>query len=166
MAINSSKFEIAYKELTAQARKVYDSVPKAESWDASQIIQELHRKGQSMSDMHVVRGCLNSLIACGLVLESSRGAFTRVEVKEKKSTALPDTTTQKPKESEHMAIQNSNASDAKNGPIDRLSGISQRLRILATEIDDAAIALAEQTEKGDAETEKLRQLQAILKSLG
>ena len=51
-------------------------------------------------------------------------------------------------------------------PIDRLSKFAIRLRELANDMETAALELAEQAEKNEIETYKMRQLQQILKSLG
>lgn len=51
-------------------------------------------------------------------------------------------------------------------PITRLSALAINLRALAAELESAAVDLAMQFEQNDAETEKMRQLKSILKSLG
>jgi len=62
--MNQQKFEQIYRGLTVQAKKVYDSIPMVEAWSPAMVMQDLHRRNQSMGDMHVVLGCVNSLIAC------------------------------------------------------------------------------------------------------
>lgn len=160
--MNISKFESVYRGLSAQAKKVYESLPISEPWSPSQIMQELHRKNISMSDMRVVMGCINSLIDAGCVDEPSKGMFIRAEIKEKQA---PNQTfkTIKQKDTE---MQKETKPENTTNPIDRLSTLASRLRALATDMDDAAISLAEQAQKNDAETVKMRQLQALLKSLG
>ena len=107
-------------------------------------------------------GCLNQLAILGLIKETSKGCFQRVEIHEK-----PESIVIKPKEIEKMAIRPT-ALDTKQPatPIDRLSKFAIRLRDLANDMETAALELAEQAEKNDAETAKMRQLQQILKSLG
>jgi len=128
-------------------------------------MQDLHRRNQSMGDMHVVLGCVNSLIACGLVVEPTKNTFKRevirppCEVKEKTIATTKEPEVKKLTEPEKLGTTS-------DGPIYILSTLASRLRGLATDIDSAAISLAEREEKSFEETEKLRQLQALLKSLG
>jgi hypothetical protein len=158
-AMQKSKFDTVFRGLSAQAKKVYESLPISEPWSPSQIMQELHRKNISMSDMRVVMGCMNTLIDIGCVEEPTKGMFIRVEIKEKAAPS-PEFKVVKQKDAQMKQIE------SPNNPIDRLSSLASRLRELASDMDDAAIALAEQAQKNDAETIKMRQLQALLKSLG
>lgn len=160
--MNQSRFDAVYRGLSAQAKKVYEVLPISEPWGPSQIMQELHRKNISMSDMRVVIGCINSLIDAGCVDEPSKGMFIRAEIKER-SAPSPEFKVVKQKETKVKQEENK---QTEASPIDRLSILSRRLRDLASDMDDAAIALAEQAQKNEAETIKMRQLQALLKSLG
>lgn len=111
-------------------------------------MQELHRKNSGMNDARVILGCINTMVDAGVVVESPKSKFQRVEVKSK---AI--------KEPMKVAKQDTSA-------IDRLSVIAQKLRELAQDMESAALDLAEQVEKNEADTTKMRQLQALLKSLG
>ena len=162
--MNQQKFESVFRGLSMQARKVYDCIPIAEAWNPAQIMGELHRRNISMSDRHVVMGCINSMIDSGVVNEVARGVFRREVIRPKceikeinpiKPTKEPEVITPVPSKTTPLV-----------GPLDRLSAFASRLRELASDMENAAIELAGQAEKNDAETAKMRQLQAILKSLG
>jgi hypothetical protein len=166
--VNQSKFDSVYREMTVQAKKVYDCIPIAESWNPAQIMGELHRRNISMSDKHVVMGCINSMIDAGVINEVERGMFKREAVRPKCEIKEIEVIN-KPKEIEvkQNALANSEKmGTVSDGPIYILSTLASRLRVLAIDIDNAAISLAEREEKTHGETEKLRQLQALLKSLG
>ena len=163
--MNLAKFESVHRGLSVQARNVYEALPLSEPWNPTQIMKELHRTNASMSDAHSVRGCINSLIDSGLAVEPVRGSFKRIEIREKKIDKPPALVAVKNSKEEEMKVAIYEIPE-KASPIDRLSGLAQRLRELATDMDDAAIDLAEQAQKNDAETIKMRQLQALLKSLG
>lgn len=171
MDMNQAKFETAHRGLSAQAKKVYDVIPIQEPWAPTQIMQELHRRNISMSDMRVVMGCLNTLIDSGCVIERPKGMFIRTEVRMKDDPKEPVLSIVKSiKEPEMKPVKEtqgvSAANEVTSGPIDRLSVLASRLRQLAADMDNAAIELAEQAQKNDSETLKMRQLQALLKSLG
>lgn len=162
--MNQSRFDAVYRGLSAQAKKVYEALPISEPWGPSQIMQELHRRNISMSDMRVVIGCINTMIDVGCVEEPTKGMFVRAEIREKQATApiLKEIKQKEPEVKQDAAKQ----TETETSPIDRLSLLSRRLRDLASDMDDAAIALAEQAQKNESETVKMRQLQALLKSLG
>lgn len=172
--MNQHKFDAVYRGLTTQAKKVYECVPISESWTPAQIMGELHRRNISMNDRHVVMGCLNSMIACGIVNEVPRGEFRRevirpkYEAKEQVIEAIEPTEELEVKKSASIPnhTQSSAAPVAEPSALDLLGEFAQRLRILADDAERIAIAIAGQAEKNDAETAKLRQLQALLKSLG
>lgn len=163
MALTAQKFESTYRGLSEQAKKVLNAVPMDEAWDFTQIGFEIKRNGQTIQDLNVLRGCLNSLVDAGMVIEPTKGKFIRVHVKSKDAiqevrvTVKPEP--KAPQKIEPQAV-------TKTGPIDILGNFAKRFREMADEMETAAIALAERDEKTSAEAEKLRQLQALLKSIG
>ena len=162
--MNQSKFEQAHRGLSAIAKKVFDSVPKSEAWNAPAISADMRRLGSGGADSRVVLGCLNTLIEAGLVNEVTKGTFQRIEIREK-TKPIVITPTESPQMS-IRAIQPVAQPIQSATPIDRLSKFAIRLRELANDMETAALDLAEQAEKNDAETAKMRQLQQLLKSLG
>ncbi len=155
--MNQQKFDQVHRGLSEQAKKVYDCIPIAESWTPAQIMGELHRRSVSLGDFRVVMGCVNLMLDAGIVVEASRGLFKRETIRPKQEQVT------KPKKEIEVKQQTPVAAI---DPLDRLSSIASRLRDLATDMENAAIELAGQAEKNETETAKMRQLQAILKSLG
>ena len=166
--MNQSKFEAIHRSMTIQAKKVYDCIPIAESWDPAQIMGELHRRNISMSDKHVVMGCINSMIDSGVVNEVSRGVFRREVIRPKceiKEQVIEVTETKEIQVNKPVSAP-IKTTPVNSGPLDLLGAFAQRLRDLANDAESIAMAIAGQAEKNDAETAKMRQLQALLKSLG
>lgn len=168
--MNESKFEQAHRGLSTVAKKVLDATPVDEAWNAPAISAVLRRRGIGGADSRITMGCLNTLVNAGLVVEPKKGEFRRVcvRVKPKQSESLfkePATTMEiamQKAEQPEAATPQSAASD----PIDKLSAFAARLRDLANDMERIALDLAERAEKNEAETAKMRQLQALLKSLG
>lgn len=158
--MNQQKFDQIYRGLSEQAKKVYECIPISESWSPAQIMSELHRRSISLGDFRVVMGCVNLMLDSGIVLEAPRGSFKRETIRPKQE---PKNQFINPKK--ETLVKQPTTPEA-IGPLDRLSAFASRLRDLATDMENAAIELASQAERNDAETAKMRQLQALLKSLG
>jgi hypothetical protein len=173
MKMQQAKFDSIHRGLSSIAKKVFEGVPIAEPWSASQIHNELTRLQICGCDLRTVTGCLNTLVEAGLAEEPQRGAFIRAQIRQKApapTIKLVPSLTKEP-EMKPQPVATSNA-PAETDPIDRLSGIAARvitvaetLRALASDIETAAIEIADRSEKRNDETKKLRQLQELLKSL-
>jgi hypothetical protein len=164
--ISSSRFKQIHIGLYALAQKVYSAVPISEPWSTSYIQCEMQRNGGSNKDMSIISGCLNSLVASGLIVEKERGTFMRAPVKDKPIDKQSEQPTSK---KEPMATL---SPKTHRSPVAILSAISTRanvtadaLKKLAEDIEMAALEIEESISLGDAETQKLRQLQQLLKSL-
>lgn len=160
--MNRKTYESTLNGLNSTLKKVFEASPIEEAWTATAVSAEMRRRGSGGCDSRHTLGCLNQLASLGMLKESPKGMFQRVEIREKAEPVI-----NKPKEIEVMtirAIQPVTTQPAT--PIDRLSKFAIRLRELANDMETAALELAEQAEKNDAETAKMRQLQQILKSLG
>jgi len=167
--MNQQKFEAVYRGLTTQAKKVYECVPIAEPWTPGQIMAELHRKNISMNDRHVVMGCLNSMITAGIVIEGPRGEFRREAIRPKcefKEQVFESNEPTEESEVKHAAPTTNKPATNEANALDLLGDFAQRLRAMADDAERIAIVIADQAEKNEAETSKLRQFQAFLKSLG
>jgi hypothetical protein len=160
--MHQQKFDQIYRGLTEQSKKVFDCIPISESWTPAQIMSELHRRSISLGDFRVVMGCVNIMLDSGIVLEVSRGQFRREIIKQK--CEKKEQLTKLPKEPEMNHAQK--PSKDQNNPLDLLGDFAKRLRTLADDAERIAMEIAGQTEKNEADTAKMRQLQAILKSLG
>lgn len=174
--MNLSKADAAYRNQTTIAKKVFDATPAAECWTSNRIVEEMKRLGSGSGDLRIVLGCMNTLIDAGLVIEPEKGRFKRAMVRQKvlkPAMAFPDGPTPtlvptdiEPKEPPPMQPTKPVVQLVeKLGPIDRLSLFAKRLRDLANDMETAALDLTEQSEKNEIETAKMRQLQALLKSI-
>lgn len=161
-SMNRKTFESTLNGLNSILKKVFEATPKEEAWAAPSISAEMRRLGSGGGDSRQTLGCLNQLAQLGLIKETSKGMFQRVEIREKAEPVI-----NKPAEIQPMSIRAIQPVATQSAtPIDRLSKFAIRLRELANDMETAALDLAEQAEKNDAETAKMRQLQQILKSLG
>lgn len=159
MAMSAAKFQGEYNGLNQTLKSVLDAVPKLEEWGAARIQQEVNRGGRSL-DIHKTKGCLDNLVKSGLVREPKPGMFIREIVKDaltrptlvKIAPAAPPSQTEEPMPEE--------------APIEKLSGLSSKLREIADAIDNAAIEIADRISSESEETNKLKQLQKLLKELG
>lgn len=166
--MNQNKFETILRTTTPTARKVFDAVPISESWSPFQIGAELQRLG-TPKQRDIVEGCLKKLTADGLVYQEPRtsGLYRRTEVRanhEEKAqvmniAAVPKTNPAiKPgRKPEHM--------ERLSALSERIRSVSHVLKILADDVDAAAIAIDEEVVDISADTLKLRQLQTLLKEL-
>lgn len=157
--MNQAKFDSIERGLTHVSRKVFQAVPMREQWTRHQIHAELGRQGVNLTH-NVVGGCLDSLRGMGLIREPDRGEFIRVVVRayqpeEPKEAALPASTL--------APVATKPATH--ESPLAVLAGLSKDLRGLADRIDAAALDVEERIEALGRDTEKLRQLQALLKGL-
>ena len=180
MAMNYVRFKSVLGNMTTAAQKVYAAIPAFDSWTHDEINAELKRLGSHM-DYKTMQGCINSLMGAGLVRElagtGKRHRFSRMEVRGKPTKTLDEqeteAVTEPPKEEPMttLVIATTKITETKN-PVDLLGdlavkarSISTQLLALANEIDPAAIAAQDYVEHSDKDTEKLRQLQSLLKGL-
>lgn len=173
--MSQARFNERYSGMTSIARKVYDAVPMTQAWTAAQVVAELHRVGVSQ-DFRLIGGCLNSLMLGGLIFESERGQFTRepirpLAIKSPTPIAPPNQDTMKPIIAK--AVAPVTISLPVLSPADMLGKIAEKvmrlavaLREIGAEMADAAIDIEAQFEHNEADLAKLKQLQALLKSLG
>ncbi|WP_186113913.1 hypothetical protein [Burkholderia gladioli] len=154
---------------TAIAKKVYEAIPIQESWALKDICSALTRVTKSTIDMNIAQGCIGKLCDAGLVREASRGRWQRVEVRARAQqvaaeepartiVAVPEGFIAKP--------------DEVRSPITILSEIAIRLgavcaeiKLIAADIENAALEIEGENAKNDANLAKLRQLQGLLREL-
>lgn len=171
--MRQSKFNSIFNGLSAIVKKVYEATPAQSAWDASQIHAEMYRTGASSCDMRTTKGCLDTLIKSGLVKEPTHGMFVRVLIEKHTPTqpyqcppaSKPYTTinTEQPTMTAHTT----------ESPIEKISKLSAKshalvemAKKLSADIETVAIEVEDMFSARDAETAKLKQLQALLKSLG
>lgn len=184
--MNQAKFEAKLKGLNSQLRKVLDATPVEEPWMATAVSAEMRRLGSGGADSRATLGCLNSLLEMGLVEEVVKGQFRRAKVNPapgRPPLAPPPEPAPAVADSPRLVSVKTNPQEeamqtikavtvapksivSPLSALDKLSRLAERLRELASDMESAALELAEQAEKDEAETAKMRQLQALLKSLG
>ncbi|QRF55754.1 hypothetical protein [Variovorax paradoxus] len=155
--MNEAKIARIASSLNSIARKVLDAVPAHAIWNKAQIHAELRRVGVSC-DRSLVDGCLDNLRGQGLIKEPTRGEFTRVTAK---------TTTHQPEEPMPTPQTppfrpSASPAPAKKDPLSRLADAAKLLRQVADEIDAAALDAEETVQAAAKDTEKFRQLKALL----
>lgn len=185
--MNSTRFKALYNNLSSIAQLVYQAVPIQGAWSHHQVMQELVRLGHNRP-VNIVSGCLNTLVVSKLVMESSRGYFTRAPIRGKHDVpSLLDPLNSVLAEDEDdisidetdiiepvkdiMALPSTVAPIVLD-PIDKLTKLSARVMVmsgqlkeLANDIETAALEITSQMEDKDKQMGKMRQLQALLKEL-
>lgn len=187
--LNEAKLQRTARSINGVARKVLDTVPISEPWTISQVSAEMLRATGSRPEFKIVAGCLDSLASVGLIREPTRGSFIRVMPKrrpELASVPLPPaplpaeqinrespSTMTKLAITKPSIIHEAAPSAAPVDPLERIAQVATALRSasvslaeMAQELDDAALVFTTRLDQVNADTEKLRQLQAILKSIG
>jgi hypothetical protein len=166
----------AAESLNGAAAKVLAVVPIAEAWTVSQICTELYRKG-SRYDVPVVRGCLTALGASGHVREHPAGYFQRTTVASIDEAA--------PQPAQYTPPPQPAPAPAKvvpmpvaerlteREPLESIGVLAQRLRetgraliMWAEDLERLGLEFETRVDAAGKDGEKLRQLQALLKSLG
>lgn len=165
--MKSTKYDQLIQGQTGIAKKVYECVPIQEAWTAQEIAQYMKTRTGSSIDMRVIQGCLTGLVDAGLIRADGRNNYKRIQVEEATKEVLTMKAAQ-PKKTE--------VKPAPVAVIDLLGGIasevlviaadlSAKLKRVAKSIEDAALSVESERENSHESVEKLRQLQALLKSL-
>lgn len=176
--LSAAKLERVERELSGIVRKVFEALPASEPWSPSQVLAEMARQTGSRPEHRAVTACLGQLVERGLAKEPTRGLFVRAHTKPQlaavpQATAsvpsLPCAREEAPAMSKPITAEKSNSAD----PMDRLAALASTLKGLgaqvsqiAREVEDVAIGVEERVQRIHADTEKLRQLQALLKDIG
>lgn len=171
--MNDSRLRLRESQLTSVARKVLEAVPIAESWVTSRIINELARLGMKYSPS-IVEGCLNSLSEDGLVKEVHKGEWKRVTIDSRSVTGKPGPAPCDPPDAGvdmardgadalHYAVVTAKA--AQPDLLTRMAALANRLRQDADDLDELALAVAEEIENAKAGSSRFDQLKRLLKDV-
>jgi hypothetical protein len=171
--LTEQKADTRLTHLSTIAQKVFAAVPAQEVWSLSYIQSEMSRTGSSGRNAHIVQGCLNSLIEAGLIIEPARGTYQRAPVRAPKppspTTATQPTTMAEPTTAKPRSNATAPAIE-KATPIAILSRVANnaralaiQMRAIADDIETAALEIEEAFTASAADSQKLRQLQALLK---
>ena len=159
------KYQERLKNLSAIAAKVYAAVPASEPWSMSYINSELQRTGGITRDTRLLHGCLNSLKLAGLISEPERGVFIRVPVRSDKPKTQSERTQQPTTTEDNKMPAPAPAAKTPRNPLTILNELAAKCKTLQDEIELAALEIDEYVTAKDGDAAKLKQLQALLKSL-
>lgn len=151
--------------LNGIAKKVLDAVPIKEPWSKERIQQEIRRSGNS-AQRDIVEACLDNLRGRGLIKEPQHGIFIRVQAKEKNTSSIdtkPVPMLAKPVHQKEIELPIEND---KPDALSRIAAIAKNLTTQIQELEAVALDVADHIQKVEKDSEKLRQLQALLKGLG
>lgn len=162
--VQAQRLTRAAESLSGVAKRVLDAVPIGEPWTAAAICSELGRQG-SRVDFNIVLGCLNTHKEVGLVREPMTQYFVRVHVADAKpKTAVAAANVVALPMTEKLTERE---------PLESIGAMAQRLReagrtfiMWAEDLERLGLEFEGRVDKAGQDGEKLRQLQAILKSLG
>lgn len=150
--MNKQRAESILEGQTNVARKVFAAVPMQEFWSVGQISNEMVRVEKHNLSKGEITGCLRSLVDAGLVAEAGMLTFrsnvkAELTLKEVPVSAPPAKKQPKPSLMDRMfALATS------------LRDVAEQVETLAMEVDTAILDAS----KGD---EKLKQIQATMRSL-
>lgn len=177
--MNQTRQQSLLNGMTAVARKIYDSIPSAESWSYKEVCADLTQRGLTVPAYDVLQGAIGKLVECGLVREPQRGVFIRTPVhtpdKSRGTGNVPDIEAllEAGEDDAPAPTQGTPATDtapiASTDPLTVLAELAARLRqtqvqlgTLADEIDHTALAVADKIDSIRKETEKFEQLRRLL----
>lgn len=157
---------------TSLARKVFDATPIQESWTVASIRNAL--SGASMTtSAHVIRGCLRELIDAGLVRQPERNQFQRVEIRaaakpQQQEPAMPAAAQATPAPpsipaEQHTPLELLGELAGEMGALAK--AMAEQLHNMARRIEEVALVVEQDREAIAADLTKLRQFQALLKSM-
>ena len=139
-------------------QKVYTAVPISEPWTQHQIAGEMSRTGIRLSS-RALEGFLRTLMDSGLIRETDRNTFIRTPITTK----------------EKVVNQSKSSAVADPAPViippppstalERLTQLISDLDVLTGKIGLTVIEVEDQLKQCSKDTEKLKQLQALLKGL-
>lgn len=160
--MNAAKLARMESGLNGMARKVLEAVPIKEPWTKEQIYGELRRAGATV-DRAVVEGCFATLGDRGLVKESPRGSYIRIAAREPQPTIteeIPMSSTIRP-----IITAAPPAAAPATDTLSRLANLGSLLRRAADEVDALALDVEARVQEAGKGSDKLRQLQALLKEI-
>lgn len=160
--VQTQRLARATEALTGVAKRVLDAVPIGEPWTATAISAEVARHG-SRVDFNILLGCLNTHKSAGLVKEPMTQYFQRVAV------TMP---APKPASAANVVALPMTEKLTEREPLESIGAMSQRLReagraliMWAEDLERLGLEFEGRVDSAGKDGEKLRQLQAILKSL-
>ena len=175
--LDAMKAERIGSRLDGMARKALDAVPIEHPWDLAQIVSDITRTTGSRPDTKTVKAALGALVGQGLVLEPRDGRFVRVKIRPTLAAVPPAPAKEEKPMPAPTVISPPNVPKREEleerEPLARMASMASNLRELARQansvadgLETVALEVAERMERIHADGDKLRQLQALLKSIG
>lgn len=168
MAMSESRVVQLLAGQSSTARKVFPHVPIQESWSAHDIqIAALAANATSVA-VHAVRRALNEMKDAGIIREPTGGKFQRDAYSQKtvKEIAMPVPAKETFVGIRKPEVQALDALASLSAEVVALSDdISARMKRLAGRIEEVALSVEVEREGNAEALGKLKQLQALLKSL-
>ena len=158
-----SRLESLERGLNGTAQKVLAEMPDGQPIAATELLNSLRTKGVNIV-LSAVSGCLNHFREVGLAKEVEDGRFVRVNKKARVVLVPPAVgASVVPPETEPTRKQT--AIEIVAALAKRANDLAECLRSLAIDIEAVAVEVDEQVKDAGRGSEKLRQLQALLKSI-
>ena len=175
--LDAMKAERIGSRLDGMARKALDAVPIEHPWDLAQIVSDITRTTGSRPDTKTVKAALGALVGQGLVLEPRDGRFVRVKIRPTLAAVPPAPVKEEKPMPAPTVVSPPNVPKREEreerDTLARMASMASNLRELARQADNVAegletvaLEVAERMERIHADGDKLRQLQALLKSIG
>lgn len=142
---------------------VFQVIPLQEHFTVNQIVSELARTGKNYSFNSII-GYLKTLTERKLIKETKDGYIRTVKQSEPKLNLIQGSqlvpVTNNSNENTEKAVMTT-----KTAPLELLAELSQKARELADSLDNAALEIEQQFQASEAQSAKLKQLQALLKDI-
>lgn len=184
--MRKSRRDAIYAGLSSIAKRVYDFTPEEGSSSIWDMIVAMRNANVPAPETRVVQGCLAALIRSGVVREPKKGVYQRVPVPAneivedvppetdiiKQADAPEESSTQTVSVTSEPIVMKTPTETAPSTPLEKIGKLSGQVIMLMTElkvlhdaIETVAIEVEEQFATRDAESQKLKQLQQLLKGL-
>lgn len=176
--MNNARLEAIERGLGGIQKKVLDATPIMDSWTVAEVAREVTRVTGATMQLNVVEGVLRQLVEKNVVKALPYGKFRRVSGRPKlvaangsahdhvedeaqeEAAVTPQAPTQEPvtqTADDPLALMSSTARGARD--------LAAKMTALADEIERAALMYEARIEQANKDGEKLRQLQALLRSI-
>lgn len=160
--MSSTQIQSRIDGLSGVARKIFCATPHQQAWTPHAICMEVTRATGARSELSSVSAHLNRLADSGLLRRVGRGFQRDVEI----DTSAQDQITTSHHTKKSVNEESSPVPDSSENTLEQFASISKRLRGMADEIDDAALAMQSEIEASKQQSAQLQQLKTLLKSIG
>lgn len=167
--MNNARIERIESGLNSLAKKILEAVPCTEPWTKEQIKAELYRQGHNVP-LNVMLGALDRMREQGLIREPRQCQFVRVQGRQNdtplEAPSMLSIAPPAPEPPPPPPPAPPAPDKPKEDVFARLARMAVALRAIADEAEAIALDAEDRMQMLRRDTEKLRQFQALLKSLG